>query len=201
MAGERYLKPNVILEPLVDRWFAWPYLISPATAAMYTANLHTKLMESFISDPQVHIAAASNPALRGGPYMRHDETKVGAVKALLDETKNKRRRALDLADAIKALDSLLTAEAQGYSMEPLYQKVPEPLKGYVELYYDLNNRPAVRFMEALLYKSKYNEPAAQSIFLRPAEGDYRHFVFSTPRLDGERGCFLNLPFSHAGLDE
>jgi hypothetical protein len=29
-----YLKQNVLMEPLVDQWYAWAHLISPATAAM-----------------------------------------------------------------------------------------------------------------------------------------------------------------------
>ncbi|NET07738.1 MAG: NAD-dependent epimerase/dehydratase family protein [Symploca sp. SIO2B6] len=29
-----YLKPNVIIEPLFNQWYAWSYLISPATAAV-----------------------------------------------------------------------------------------------------------------------------------------------------------------------
>ena len=27
------LKPNAMAEPLINQWYAWPYLISPATAA------------------------------------------------------------------------------------------------------------------------------------------------------------------------
>ena len=34
MSEKMYLKPNVVMEPLVDNWYAWSHLISPATAAM-----------------------------------------------------------------------------------------------------------------------------------------------------------------------
>jgi hypothetical protein len=35
MTSEKlYLKPNVVVEPLVDHWYAWSHLIPPATAAM-----------------------------------------------------------------------------------------------------------------------------------------------------------------------
>ncbi|MEO6719971.1 MAG: hypothetical protein ABIN67_06455, partial [Ferruginibacter sp.] len=36
--NQLYLKPNVVLEPLVDKWYAWSHLISPATAAMNIVN-------------------------------------------------------------------------------------------------------------------------------------------------------------------
>ena len=46
-----YLKPNVVAEPLFNDWYAWAYLISPVTAAMYVANFHLKIMQSFVSAP------------------------------------------------------------------------------------------------------------------------------------------------------
>jgi hypothetical protein len=52
-----YLKPNVLAEPLFNQWYAWTYMVAPATAAMLTANLHLKIMQSFVSAPQVHIAS------------------------------------------------------------------------------------------------------------------------------------------------
>ena len=36
-----YLKPNVIFEPLVNRWYAWPYIISPGTAPF--GRVHEKV--------------------------------------------------------------------------------------------------------------------------------------------------------------
>jgi hypothetical protein len=55
-----------------------------------------------------------------------------------------------LASAIKELDQKLLREARGYSLESAYQEVPDILKGYVELVYDLNNQPSVRFIEGKL---------------------------------------------------
>ncbi len=50
-------------------------------------------------------------------------------------------------------------------MEPLYSRVPERLRGYVELVYDLNNQPSFGLIEPLLYRSPYYEPSAQSLML------------------------------------
>jgi len=96
---------------------------------------------------------------------------------------------------------MLAEEATGLSLESLYQKIPAALRGYVELVYDLNNHPSIRFIEGLLYHSPYYNESSQSLTLTLAEQDQRSFVFSTPRLDHGNGITLNLPFRHAGLTE
>jgi L-ascorbate metabolism protein UlaG (beta-lactamase superfamily) len=199
--GKVYLKHNVIIEPLINQWYAWPYLICPATAAMFIAYQHQKLMKSFVSAPQVHVAALKNPAMIGGPFINYEASKVPLVNELLERTVKEQAHMLELADAVRSLDEMLLNEASGFSLEPLYQKVPEVLRGYVELIYDLHNNPSFRFIEALLYKSKYFDEASQNIALSLAERDDRPFVFSTPRLSNGHAVTLDIPFSHAGLDE
>lgn len=190
-----------MIEPLFNQWYAWSYLISPATSAMYVANLHLKLMESFIAAPQVHVSALKNPANLGGPFINYNASRVEEIKALRERTLKENKPALAFAEAVKTLDKTLSEEADGLSLEPLYQKVPEPLKGYVELVYDLNNHPSIRFIEGLLYRSPFYNSRAQSLTLTLAEQDERSFVFSTPRLDTNDALRLDLPFNHPGLDE
>jgi len=196
-----YLKQNVVWEPLVNRWYAWPYLIPPATAAMYVANHHLKIMQSFVRTPQVHVEMVKNPAMMGGPFMNHDPSKVGEVQALLDRTRREQADLVDLAAAIKALGEMLAAEATGASLEPLYQKVPPPLRGYVELVYDLEHRPYFRLIEGLLYASPHYKPASQQIALSARDGDDRPFALSTPRLDTSGDLIVDVPFASAALDE
>jgi hypothetical protein len=62
-----YLRPDVALEPLFNRWYAWWYLIPPQTAPMFCVQLHQRIMQSFVSAPDIHVAALQNPSLRGGP--------------------------------------------------------------------------------------------------------------------------------------
>ncbi len=195
-----FLKPNVIMEPLFNQWYAWPYLVSPATAAMFVAH-HVKLMQSFIAAPQTHIAALQNPAMIGGPFINYEASKTGAIKELLERTISEQSDLLALAEAIRTLDEMLINEASGYSLEPLYQKVPDILKGYVELTYDLHNNPSYRLIEALLYDSPYYNQASQSVMLSLADSDARPFVFSTPRLPKPEAVILKLPFSDPRLDE
>jgi L-ascorbate metabolism protein UlaG (beta-lactamase superfamily) len=195
-----YLKQNVLVEPLFNQWYAWPYLIAPATAALYVGT-HLKLMQSFASAPQIHVAALKNPAMRGGPFINYDTGKAPAIKALLDKTTKETAPLLELATAIQKTNAMLASEASGFSLESLYEKVPEQLKGYVELVYDLNNKPSLRFIEGLLYKSRYYNEASQSIALSLVEDDERPFVLSTPNLGDERKLYLNLPFRSKALDD
>jgi L-ascorbate metabolism protein UlaG (beta-lactamase superfamily) len=196
-----YLKPNVLVEPLYNQWYAWANLISPATAAMYIANQHLKIMQSFVAAPQVHVSALKNPAMLGGPFINYDASRVPAIKELLERTTSEHAHMLEFANAVKSLDQMLADEGQGFSLEPLYRRVPDILRGYVELVYDLNNHPSIRFMEGLLFHSPFYNPRAQSVALSLVEGDSRSFVFSTPRLKNDGHLHLDVPFDDEGLRE
>jgi L-ascorbate metabolism protein UlaG (beta-lactamase superfamily) len=198
--GDVYLKHNIVAEPLFNRWQAWSYLIPPAPAAMFIANSHLKMMRSFVSAPEVHVAALKNPAMIGGSFINHPVSKAPEIKELMNRTTDECAPLLELADAIKTLDTTMQAQATGTSIEPLYQEVPAPLRGYVELVYDLNNHPAVRFIEGLLYRSPFYRPELQSLALF-ADSAERPFAFNTPKLRDEQTLHLRLPFAAAELDE
>jgi L-ascorbate metabolism protein UlaG (beta-lactamase superfamily) len=167
---------------------------------MYVANLHLKIMQSFVASPQLHVSALKNPANLGGPFINYGPERANEIKELLERTQKEQSHIIEFAEAIKALDKILTEEANGLSLEPLYQKVPEPLQGYVELVYDLNHCPSMRFIEGLLYQSRYYNTSSQSIALSLPDRDDRSFVFSTPRLRRENWLNLQIPFNHEGLD-
>lgn len=201
MDKDVYLKANVLVEPLCNQWYAWSCLISPATAAMFIANSQTKTMKSFVASPQVHVAALKNPAMVGGPFISYGPDRAGEIKSLLDKTNTEQAHMLKLADAIHELDATLAGEAKGYSLEPLYEKVPACLRGYVELVYDINNNPSARFIEALLYSSPFYGQSSQSIVMSFMNSDRRPFVLSTPRLIEPGELQLNVPLADEGLDE
>ncbi|MBE7172519.1 MAG: MBL fold metallo-hydrolase [Williamsia sp.] len=196
-----YLKPNVVLEPLVDKWYAWSHLVSPATGAMNIVGRHLQIMESYLSAPSIHAEAVRNAKMRGGPFMDFGGTRVEEVNTLRTQTIQNNEKVIQLAHAIKELDKLLAAEAKGYGLETLYEKVPPLLKGYVELYYDRSNNPGFRFFESLLYKSEYYKKDMQSIALWITNNDERPFCLSTPRLDEPWVLHLDIPFDHKGIDE
>lgn len=195
-----YLKPNIVAEPLFNQWYAWSYLISPASAAMIVSNLHIPLMKSFISAPQVHAAAARNPALLGGKFVGLPAEKTTEIGDLLEKTVAEQQELISLASAIKELDAVILNEAKGYSLEDLYGKVPEPLRGYVELVYDLNNQPYMRLIEGLLYKSRYYDETRQSFSLYKVERDERPFSLSTPRLPTAGTVQVQTPFRSQAVD-
>jgi L-ascorbate metabolism protein UlaG (beta-lactamase superfamily) len=196
-----FLKPNAVVEPLLNQWYAWAYLLAPQSSAMFLANTHLKLMQSFAVSPQIHVNALKNPAMRGGPFLELPAERAPEVKELFERTSREVAHLVELAEAIKALDRILTEEAKGNSLEPLYAKVPEPLKGYVELVYDLKDNPTIRFFEGLLYKSRYYDTRRQSVCIHTVNPDARTFVLSTPRLRQEGDVFADVPFTSEALDE
>lgn len=200
MKSPLYLKPNVLVEPLVDQWYAWSYLIPPATAARNMVERHLRIMDSYVKVPHMHAAAAKDPRLLGGPFIDLDGQRVDEVRALRDRTADERPRLRELSDALVALDALLAEKAKGYSLQGLYPEVPEPLRGYVELFYDLHNHPSFRLLEGLLYRSDFYDPALQTFMLSTIGGDDRPFVLSTPRLEGEDVCHWRHRFDDPAVD-
>jgi len=196
-----YLRPNIQVEPLFDNWYAWSHLIPPATAARNLTERHLKIMDSYISAPQIHANAVKNPKLLGGPFVDYGGKRVDEIRGLRDWTKRQRPHLLELSAAITSLDEMLRTHAKGYSLQPLYQMVPDILKGYVELAYDLNNNPCFRLIEPLLYKSRYYDRSAQSLMLSVLTGDDRPFVLSTPRLACDSHFHLRVPFDDIVVDE
>jgi L-ascorbate metabolism protein UlaG (beta-lactamase superfamily) len=195
-----YLRQNIQVEPLIDHWYAWPHLIPPATAARNITERHLKIMDSYISNPQIHANAAKNPKMLGGPFIDYDGKRVDEIRALRDRIRKERAHLLELSSALTALDAMLRESAKGHSLQPLYEKAPDILRGYVELVYDLNNHPSFRLVEPLLYRSKYYDRSQQSLFLSAIQNDARPFVLSTPRLESPGTLHLRRAFDDASVD-
>lgn len=197
-----YLRANAVAEPMVNRWYAWPMLISPATAALITQNAHVSIMQSYIRMPKMHAAAVQNAKMRGGPFIDFSgEEKVQEVQTYLENIEKHCAHILEFSRALKELNQLLQESADGHSLIPLYERIPEILRGYVELVYDVNHNPSYRLLESLLYKSPYYNVNGQEIMLSTIKGDYRSFVLSTPRLCFNNELIWKIPFADPILDE
>ena len=194
-----YLKNNILLEPLYNQWYAWSYLISPSTAPLYVVNSHINIMKSYIANPEMHARALENPKMLGGPFIDYQGGRVDEISQLLEKTMLEGADMIDFDESVKELYELLE-DADGSTLEDLYDEVPESLKGYVELIYDVNNHASFRFIEALLYESDFYKEESQSVVLSEINQDYRSFLLSTPRLNKPGEVKLNLPFKHAGYD-
>ena len=199
MTTPLYLRPDVQVEPLVDQWYAWSHLIPPATLARNATDRHLKIMDSYINAPEVHAAAVKNPRMLGGPFIDYGGQRVEDVRALRDRTRNERPDLMALSSALAELDTMLSVEAKGYSMIPLYPKVPEALRGYVELVYDLNCQPSFRLVEPLLY-SRYYDRSIQSLMLSLTDADERPFVLSTPRFESDATFHWRRSFDDPAVD-
>ncbi|WP_323137492.1 MBL fold metallo-hydrolase [Paraliomyxa miuraensis] len=195
-----YLRPNVVMEPLITQWYAWLHLVAPATAPLYVIQ-HLKIMQSFLAHPQIHVAAMKNPDLIGGPYVNYGIDKVGDVRSLVEVTKQEEAPSVEFAAAVQALDMMLNEHPRGMSLEELYPKVPALLRGYVELGYDVRNQPSMRFIERMLYRSEHYRESAQSLLLWRMDRDERPFIFSTPRLEESDNILLRTPFRSDAVDE
>ena len=195
------LRPDVIAEPLVNQWYGWSYLVPPAPHARYLTESQLPILESFVENPQVHVAALKDPAMAGGPFIQYGPERRDEIKALLEQTKQDQRHLLLLSKAIGQLEQILSASPRGQSLEPLYPTIPTALRGFVELVYDPRNSPSIRFIEAMLYRSEFYQTKGQSIALRRvADVDKRNFVLSTPSLQDDLECLLKIPFNDPRID-
>jgi L-ascorbate metabolism protein UlaG (beta-lactamase superfamily) len=197
-----YARPNLAIEPLIDNWYAWPHLVSPATAAMNIKDRHLKIMNSYVQNPMIHASAVKSPKMLGGPFIDYGGKRVDEIKELIHNTNEKCANLLGLRNDIFELNTMLNKHPRGYSLTELYPKVPERLQGLVELIYDINNNPSFRFFESLLYKTEYYDESLQSfnLFL-VKDDDSRSFVLSTPKLPGEEILRVNLPFKSEEIDD
>lgn len=196
-----YVRPNVRIEGLLNRFVTWMHVASPAPAAMNLANLQLAMIDSFVANPDVHAAAVANPKMRGGFFINVDTARVDEVRALGEEIRRENAAALRLAAGIKEAENLLRAQATGYDLSPLYAQLPDALRSFVELVYDINNHPQLRFLEAMLYRGPYWREDRQSIELSLDDGSEPPFVLSTPRLPRDGHLQLPIPLRHNGIDE
>jgi L-ascorbate metabolism protein UlaG (beta-lactamase superfamily) len=188
------LRPDVRLEPLVDRWYAWPHLLSPVQQALNLAYRYLPTAKSFITAPTIHSSAARDPEMFGGPFLALDENQVEAVRRYVQETETSRHEALTVARSIRELDAQLQ-RADGYSLEEFRLTLPEALRGRLELAYDLSNHPKMRILEEMFLENDLGHRQAQGLFIHREPDAIRPFFLSTLRLPAENDLFLKVPFS------
>ena len=196
------LKDTTVIEPLVNLWPAWAHLIPPVAAGLHLANYQIKTLQSYLENPQMHLDAARNPDLVGGPFVDIPSHRLEEVRELLESTKLRQAKSIEFGQSITEFANWLVDVAKGESLEPFYARVPRPMRGYVELIYDYYNRPALRFLEGLLYTSDYYDAGLQSLRISQlTSDDSRPFFMSTPRLLNPGEIDLNIPFAGERVDQ
>lgn len=200
MSSEKlyYLRDEVYFEPLFNSWYAWPYLLAPAQSSRYTVATHLRLMKSFVKNYKLHIAASKQ--LAGGEFLYCKEEDVAEIGSLIDTTETNHRNLIELSQAVAELNDILKQHKSGTSIEPLYKKIPKLLRGYVELFMDLNHYPSYRILESLIYESEFYKEELQSVsFGISTRIEERPFILSTPRLADQNHLQLDLNFNSATL--
>jgi len=196
-----YLREDVYFEPLLNQWYAWPYLLPPVTCARHLVNTHRRIMSSFVKNHKLHIMAVNQPGMAGSEFLDCAEDQVADIKALVDRIDTEHADLVELSDAVRQLDELLRTHTSGETIEYLYERVPAPLKGYVEIFMDLEHHPSYRLIESLLYKSKYYKRSLQGAsFGRVDKAGQRPFVLSTPRLPDANNMQLRTDYNDPILD-
>lgn len=189
-----YLRDDVKIEPLVDRWYAHPFLISPPSAAFMTRH-HLQIMESFVQHPELHAMALQQPSMRGGPFLESSlDADVDDVQKLIDFTKSDCLELLNLASEIDDLVELLRSRS-GIGLDDIYQKLGPRLAGRVELSYEASGASAkISLIEALIY-SALSPRSHQEFAVARVKSDARPYVMSTPRLASRGDLILRMPFA------
>jgi L-ascorbate metabolism protein UlaG (beta-lactamase superfamily) len=191
---------HTLVEPLVQDWTAWWMTVAPVPASLHTHVYQVPLLKNYLQSPDFHARAAKDPALSGTSFVGIPAARASEVKALLQRMQTEQEDRIKLAEALEEFQGWLLAEAKGQSLEPLYEKVPEPLRGLVELVYDYYNRPSVRFLEGLTYRSRFHKPELQSLRLSRLERDDRASMIATPRLMEAGQLDWKVPFQDERLD-
>jgi L-ascorbate metabolism protein UlaG (beta-lactamase superfamily) len=195
------LADTTLVECLAHSWPAWPNIIAPAPASLHLLQYQIPLLRSYLENPAVHALASKESTLTGGAFINIAADRFAEISSLLETARVNLSHNLELAQSVLEFQSWLIANASGLSMEPCYQKIPNALRGYVELVYDYFNRPSLRFFENLMYMSPYYNSQFQSLRLSRLnrDGD-RPFFLTTPRLMERDQINWQTPFDSPEVD-
>ena len=196
------LAGSTCVEPLVACWPAWPHVMAPVPHALHLKNYQMKTLQSYLDNPDLHEKSCLNPRLRGGAFVDIPASAASKVKALLETMEETQKDSIVFANALTEFHNRIVGQAKGESLDGRYAELPKPLCGYVELLYDYYNRPLVRCLEGLLYKSNYYKRDLQSLRLFHQEHDgSRPYFMSTPRFADQDAIDWSMPFDDARIDD
>lgn len=195
------LSDDVVAEPLVNSFPSWWMTLAPVPSCLHLVNYQLPLLKAYLQNPQFHAKAGSDPTMLGASFVTVPAARAEEVRALLHRSQTQLASRCALAEAFDMFQQGLVEEAKGQSLEPLYARLPEPLRGLVELVYDYHNRPALRLLEALTYRDGLDTAPLQTLLFSKLTADLdRPFWVSTPRLPEASTLELKLPLRAERLD-
>lgn len=197
-----HLADHTVVEPLIDKWIAWPHNFSPVLYGLHLLNYQREILVSYLKNPGFHVKSSRNPKLLGGPFVDVPEKRADEIQGLLTAIEQDHADLLGMARDLTAFQNKLMQVALGQSIEAYYKHIPDSLRGFVELGYDYHNHPVVRCIESLVYESAYYKREAQSLRICAIEhDDARPYYMSTPRLADAEDITWNIPFESSQIDE
>ena len=60
-----YFSPSTVMQPLIHRWYAVPFVASPHAGALNLANRHVPALRNYLAAPRKHERALADPAMFG----------------------------------------------------------------------------------------------------------------------------------------
>lgn len=196
----KFLRSNALFEPLVDRFAASLHTVAPVQAAMNLAFVQLPVLESYLAAPAEHAAAGNSHEPRHGYFVDIEESRADEVAALVESIRRDRADMLDFAAAVAEAEALLRRDPACFASGATYPKLPSALNGLVEIPFDTNGQPLLRFFESLVYRSAAYDERRQSVQLSLDEGAARPFILSTPRLPRPGAMDLPLSFGDPALE-
>ena len=74
------LADHTVVEPLIDKWIAWPHNFSPILYGLHLLNYQKEVLASYLRNPSVHVKSCRNPKLLGGPFVDISADRAHEVK-------------------------------------------------------------------------------------------------------------------------
>ncbi|EEP74977.1 polyketide synthase [Micromonospora sp. ATCC 39149] len=177
------LRQDIAVEPVIAGWYGWSYLLPPQTLARFVRNRFTSIIDSYLSDPQVHATAVRQRKMHGGPWV-HAYEHYDRIASWYQAAAPQRERLGELFDAIRQVEEEILPRYHGECLDPVYQELPSALAGRLEVFYGRDNRTAdYRFIEPLMYASEYYDETWQQVRFGPVTRDAREFALTTPMLE------------------
>lgn len=187
--------------PLVNSWFAHPFLISPLSFSLYTKHSHLPLLDSFIASPDRHRSSVKIPELAGAPLIDYDDD-VQDIVDFRDKTIDLCANQILYAEALSDLYQLVLANAKGSGLSHIYSKMSHLVRYNTEVSYDVLKQPSVRFNESMFYKTAAYDTSLQTCILEQATSKPRKFILSTPQFCNDTDSVeLRLPFADPLWDD
>jgi len=195
-----FLSSDAKLDLLIQNWYAWPHLLAPVQCAMHFAFRQLPVLESFTETPSFHWSAASDPETFSGPYVHLAEAQLEAARNLLARMRGDMAPLLAFARAVKDFAQRLPALSGGLGLARLYESLPAPLQGLVELVYAADTHPTLRFIEPLAFGSELDTRRHEGLALSLVGEGERAFFLNTPLLPQPGRLILDLPFDDERID-